>query len=497
MKRSEILFTLCFGALLFMLGGCLQEDDFITDSSARLDFSRDTIFFDTVFTTVGSATRILKVYNPNKQPIQISRVYIEGGENTVFRLNVDGISGNEQEKVEIAAEDSLYIFVEANINPDDPVSVSPFIIGDHIVFETNGNLQRVALEAWGQNANYLPGKFNKGNGVIFTCDFDEVVLDDPKPYVIHGILVIDSCTLVLPPGTELYIHGGLVRAEDASGIRFFYNDGRLVIGSSAKIRSEGTLEEPVIIQGDRLEGAFGEEPGQWYGLILSAGSKGNEMNYTTVKNSILGVAADSASELTLRNSQMLNSAGNGLVGIHAEITAENCLLANNGSEAAYLLYGGNYTFTYCTLASYGVSASALTLSNVFCLDPFCTEFRTNALDASFTNCVIYGSSRDEINLVDLTGGQTPFNYQFDHCVVRVDQLDDEPPYDDFFPNHCDPCINADPSAALFFDADENDYHLDTLSVAEGQAIPINDILIDLEDKMRDPVSPDIGCFEYE
>ena len=53
------------------------------------------------------------------------------------------------------------------------------------------------------------------------------------------------------------------------------------------------------------------------------------------------------------------------------------------------------------------------------------------------------------------------------------------------------------NSALFVSINEDDYHLDTLSVAEEKGIPIPGIFIDLEGNDRDAAAPDVGCFEYQ
>ncbi len=61
--------------ILFSMTGCFKEEfDFGDDVTLR--FSTDTITFDTVFTTVGSATRIFKVYNDRDKPIKVGKVFI-------------------------------------------------------------------------------------------------------------------------------------------------------------------------------------------------------------------------------------------------------------------------------------------------------------------------------------------------------------------------------------------------------------------------------------
>ena len=65
--RHLSVWVLSLIAGLFLLESCQSDDGFITDSSAKLEFSVDTLRFDTVFTELGSATRFIRVYNRNDQ----------------------------------------------------------------------------------------------------------------------------------------------------------------------------------------------------------------------------------------------------------------------------------------------------------------------------------------------------------------------------------------------------------------------------------------------
>src|SRR3989304_4986440 len=101
---------LTFISLLFLITiiSC-KKDAIITDPSAKLEFSTDTVIFDTVFTTIGSTTHFLKVYNRNNKKIIISSIQLAGGNNSRFRMNVDGIPATYVTDIEIPKKDSLYI----------------------------------------------------------------------------------------------------------------------------------------------------------------------------------------------------------------------------------------------------------------------------------------------------------------------------------------------------------------------------------------------------
>jgi len=499
-KMLRLFLALAYITAGLFLVSCDKEERFITDSSAMLEFSTDTLRIDTVFTSLGSATRILKVYNPNERPIRVAKIYLDGQAGQTFRLNVDGLAGNTHENVVIHGRDSIYIFVEATINPNQPLSVSPFVVEDKLVLETNGNRQQVLLEAWGQNANYFPSRFNKGVAVVIRCNNGEVIWDDPKPYVVYGALFIDDCTLVIPAGARVYIHGGVAQNDLFGGI---YNDGLLYTLSNGRIKVRGTAEQPVIIQGSRTEEAFANVRGQWNGIILGKGSRGNEFRYATVKNSRFALLVDSAAEVSASNARFFNTSGNGIVGFHARITADNCLIYNNGSNSVQLLFGGDYAFNYCTIANYGVNAGTLGMSNFWCYDDplVCQNRREYRLNATFVNSIIYGSRRDQLEFSDISQRQSPamFNVSFQHCVVRVDELltRQNGRYGDFFSTMCSPCTNGTAAAKVFENPNSGVYMLDSLSLAQAKARPLSGIPRDIVDKLRDPVSPDAGCFERD
>lgn len=484
-----------FLLLLPLLLAFCQKEKFTTDPADRLEFSADTLRFDTVFTQLGSATRFFKIYNRHKESIRISRIYLENGAASRFNLNIDGISGDAQENLEIAPNDSMYVFAEVTVNPSD--LASPFVITENIVFETNGNVQKVVLEAWGQNANYLPSRFGAGGVTGFGCNGQEWVWDDSLPYVIYGILVIDSCTVRIPAGARVYIHGGLGKFVDDDGITQRYNDGFIAFAGQGKLIVEGTRERPVIFEGDRLEPEFEQEAGQWTGIWLQSGTSGHRLDHCIIRNSIIGLRADSAVDLQLRNTQIYNTASSGLIGIHADIRAENCLFHTNTGFGIQLEYGGNYDFTYCTVASYGVDGEALRMGNALCLDEECINYVWNKLYARFNNCILFGARSDQITLFDRLGDPTQFDYQLQNCIVRVRELLNEGAYPDFL-QHCQPCINADGQATIFVDVNRYNFRLDTMgSIANRYAQPVPGLDLDLDGKMRDPSMPDAGCYEIE
>lgn len=492
MKRYHYILLLVSFLSIFYLSSCFDES-FRETPDTFLEFSRDTLSFDTVFTTLGSATRRIKVYNPYEESVSIDKIYLDNQAQDRFRLNIDGLQANQNENIEIGPLDSIYIFAEVTINPDDPLSASPFILEDYIRFSTNGNEQEVLLLAWGQNANYIPNSNNKGGQALLSCDFGSFSFDDEKPYVVYGVLLVDSCELVLPAGTDLYVHGGVVVTEEGGA----YNDGLIVVLENGKITSQGTVDNPVTIQGDRLEPEYDDVPGQWGGIIINNLSKGSKLENTVIKNSVIGIRVDSLAEIELSKCQFYNQTSSGLVGFHAgRVYAENCLFYNAGGSTVSLAYGGDFTLNYCTMASFESAGAALAISNFRCLDPTCLSgFLFNPVKLNMNNCIMIGDDIDELILADRSD-EVEFDYTLNNCVVQVNELLDVVDFANFFDN-CNGCLNVTPMDTIFNNPMDRDFRLDTMSVALDKGFPLNNIDDDILGVMRNPSTPDPGCFEFE
>ena len=151
MKKQPILFIL----IVLLLAGqaCKKNNQINPDASLKLSFSADTVLFDTVFTSLGSATHQLRIYNTNSDDLKISSIRLLGGEASPYRFNLDGENDIEFYDKVIPAGDSLFSFLRVTINPND--LNTPFVVEDELEFITNGNTQIVKLLAWGQNANYI------------------------------------------------------------------------------------------------------------------------------------------------------------------------------------------------------------------------------------------------------------------------------------------------------------------------------------------------------
>jgi hypothetical protein len=331
-----------------------KKDKLLTDPSARLSFSQDSILFDTVFTSIGSTTRNIRVINNNNQKINISSIRLEKGQSSNFFLNVDGTPGRLVEDVEILANDSIYIFVQVNVNPTN--ALSPLIIQDKIVFDVNGNQQSVELEAWGQDAHYhfpttaiqykdgyLPYSTVSANTNTTVIWGGGTGASDNKPHVVYGWLVVDSTQkLVINAGVKVYFHQN-------AGL-WVYRYGTLQVN--------GTQGNEVVFQGDRREADYADMPGQWDRIWINEGHTDNYINYAIIKNNFIGVQASILSnpnqptKLKLTNTIIKNCSKWGLFTQYFSVWSGNNVIANCKEYCAAITMGGNCTFLHTTFANF-------------------------------------------------------------------------------------------------------------------------------------------------
>ena len=200
--------------ILILLSACRKPETYF-QGKASLRFSVDTLVFDTVFTTIGSITKRIKVFNDLNEDLLINEIKLAGTGNSPYRLNIDGLESNIANDVILRANDSLHIFVETTIDPNN--SNEPLIHTDSITFITNGYLQDVDLVAWGQDANF----YYSNAYVVFVNDdpaiendtlyyfsiSEPTIWNNDKPHVIYGLVVIENgASLEIMEGTEVYLH---------------------------------------------------------------------------------------------------------------------------------------------------------------------------------------------------------------------------------------------------------------------------------------------------
>ena len=385
---------------LFLISSILfyscTKESFITNADASLYITADTVKFDTVFTTTGSITQSFKIINENNQKLLLSSIKLMGGNASAFRININGVAGVETNNIEIAANDSIYVFVAVTIQPTS--AQLPFIVSDSILIAYNGNNHFVQLEAFGQNAHFLRDQVITGNKLW----------PNDLPYVLLGSFRIDtSAKLTIEAGCKIYIHA----------LAPVLVDGTLEIN--------GEKNNEVIFSGDRLDEYYRNLPGSWAGIYFRNASKDNRLTFTVINNATRALVVQNPSlnaspKLILHQCILNNASANGLLAENSSVEADNSLISNCGNNIQIQL-GGDYSFSNCTVAAY---SNAFQLHNTPVLQAtnFLLENANtliNDLNASFTNCIFWGEGGINDDEVAVTKeGNSLFNVSLENCMYK-------------------------------------------------------------------------------
>ena len=98
------------------------------------------------------------------------------------------------------------------------------------------------------------------------------------PYVILGGILIDSnATLTIQQGTRIYLHANAP----------FLVNGTLIVN--------GTKQDSVVFNSDRLDPDYKDLPAGWPGIFFSSSSKDNRLTHTFIKNAYQGIIAQDLS----------------------------------------------------------------------------------------------------------------------------------------------------------------------------------------------------------
>ena len=467
MKIRFLLFIALIAGTLFF--SCKKES-FITSPYARLYTSTDSIKFDTVFTTAGSITQSFRIFNDNDQKLLLSKVKLMGGSSSAFSININGIAAPEADNIEIAANDSIHVFVKVTINPS--AASLPFIINDSILISYNNNERFVQLEAYGQNAHFLR------NEVITT----NTVWPNDLPYVILGGLQVDtSISLTISQGCRIHLHANAP----------FIVDGSLV--------ADGDKGNEVLFTGDRLDDPYKNFPASWPGIYFRETSKDNQLRFTLVKNAYQAIVVEKPSsntnpKLVMHQCIIDNAYDAGLLCINSSVQADNSLISNCGKNLEIIL-GGDYTFTNCTVASYS-NNYILHKKPVLIATNYADQNGTTItadLNCSFNNCIFWGDNgfiENEV-VIDKQGSNV-FNVLFDHTLYRAVNDPVNASFNAVIKN-IDPVFDSiDVSNRIY------DFRISKDPFAPGiDQGAVTGFLKDLDNNTRSIGLPDLGCYEKQ
>ncbi|AIG29559.1 hypothetical protein SL053_001363 [Flavobacterium psychrophilum] len=509
--RYSILFIL---ALVICITSCRKDFETVP-SSGKLEFSKTTVYLDTVFANIGSSTYMLKVYNRSNNDITIPSIALGKGNASKYRLMVDGMRGTNGKifpNVQLLAHDSLFVFIETTV---DIAAANPadMLYTDEILFDAGALQQKVNLVTLIQDAVFLfPDRtineqlqLDNNDPNSYTYGFEltgtKLHFTKAKPYVIYGYAGVDSGKkLIIDKGARIHFH-------DKSGI-FVKRGGSIQVNGLPSPTATPLVNE-VIFEGDRLEPSFAETPGQWGIIYLAEGSTNNVFNHVTIKNSTVGIFIDrqDATAVQISNTQIYNSSNYGIIARKGKINGDNIVINNAGKSSLACILGGTYNFVHCTFADYwqGTSRQSPTvyLDNAYTENGKIVSVSLQ-LQANFTNCIIYGPNNIEmgINKVDTPG--LNFMTNITNCLIKFNdtnnQFSDNPLYTNLFaPSNNNLRSNStttfDPK---FKNVAKNNLRIGLASAAKGRAnsnAPYY-ITLDADGNSRTFPTSDIGAYEH-
>lgn len=497
-----LLLLLSMLASVVLLPGCEPKEELLTtDSSARLEFSTDTVMFDTVFVQTRTVSKRLWVYNRNKRAVQVEEIRLAGVYGQPYKLIIDGDSGAARQNVLIRGQDSLLVLVKATLNVNNQPENKPFLTEDQLVFRTNGNEQQVKLLAYGQNAYFHINE-------LLPCN---AVWRNDKPHVIYGGVQVDpNCTLTIEEGTQVFCHAGAGMVVK----------GRLLVNPTLQPTDEVKPDDRRIVrfQGDRREAFYSDIPGQWAGIQFEASSgRQNVVRFCDIKNSSFGLLVYNPNadmpfpKVTVENVTFRNISGAGLtfasggqsfdgggiLSFSGDFDVRNALFTNCGEYALGGFQGGTYNLQYCTFANYTPQFQRKTSSLTFS-DGLPVRNPPRQINPSITleNCIVWGSIVDELFFNNSNNYLAQINVR--NSILRTKEYDltaDTGGKPGLKRNNnlvnTDPKFRRTPERA----PDRFDYRLDTLSPASNRAVPLPQLPRDLRNISRSGSTPDPGAYE--
>lgn len=460
--------------LPLLVGSC--ENRLTDDPSARFSFSTDTLRFDTVFTTAGSATKTLLIYNTQKRALDIRSARLAIGKS--FKVNMDGEQDLSQiSHLQVAGGDSLFLFVRASIDPAD--RTQPLLVQDKLLLEVGDHTEEIVLEAYGWDV-HLVDSMNVVLNKTLTAD---------KPWLIRRCIEVrKTATLTIEPGAYLFMH-----------------DNAYLLAKGGGIQAKGTQEAPIRILSDRLDDIYPDIPylyvgGRWDGIYLQAPKSAQLENVEILSGNVgLYLQGSGSEKLTLHNSRIHNHTLYGVAITDADAVITNTEVSNCAEYCMYLS-GGRFHITHSTIASFfnNTRYAIQTTTRVDTISPLYINNLSKAhakTEVYLRNSVLAGMKKRCLMLA------TPFREyyagEFVGCWLQTDSIPAAYAHHNIYHlGHCKDLFRCD----YYEDKKQYyDFRLDSLSPARN----IADSLIATElptdrngrDRMADG-KPDAGCYEY-
>lgn len=428
--KFKLLLAFSFWMLLAAVS-CNKDDISFDEPSQLLSFSRDTVFCDTVYHQVRSETYAVKVYNNEDKDIMIPRINLEKGAASLYKINVDGKPGYDFKNVPLRKKDSLYIFVEIAPEASGPEAIAD----DRIIFTSSAGQQHVTLFSVVQDAEFFIQ--TPGNPNVISND---TTWNNTKAKIIYGDLTIDpNITLDIQPGTKVYFHKN-------SGMK---------VSAGASLNINGTLNNDVILRGDRNDPYYDTIPKNWNSIRLEAGSNLN-MNHARLFGGIRGLDMKQANA-NINNSFIHTFQEYGIYAVASTVNAQNLVMNNCGESCIGIFRGGSHSYIHSTIANYSETMNSLNRMGIFAANEWKNENGTTEQGAlqklDIKNSIVYSDRDNAVNFEQTLGQQ--FEFLIQNSLIKYSNTSEAGFPFDSNPNVILSVKNEDPKFVNYFAAKLN------------------------------------------
>ena len=473
---------------LFSLVSCNDDDTFTTSPQNCLSMPFDTLKMDTIFAKIPAASKNFWIYNYSGDGIRCANVRLQKGNQSGFRVNVDGIylgekTGYQTSDIEVRKGDSIRVFVEVT-SPDNGSELYKEL-DDNLIFRLESGVEQVVnLNAFAWKADVVRNLELKNDTTIDTTI-------SGRALVVYGGITVDSLvTLTIAPGSTIYFH------DDAG------------IDVKGKLICQGTADKNITLRGDRLDDILKNEhlpydrmPGRWQGIHFHGDSYDNIIEYTDLHSGYDAVVCDSSdvnqTKLTINSSTIHNCDGYGMYLNNSKVYVANTQITN-AYMGCVVIYGGEVSLIHNTIAQFYLlerdkfARAALTFANH-------SGTHTYPLNLEVKNCIITGFAIDHVKKEK--NDSIAFNYHFYNSLLRTEVKDTASAkyYENIiWENVKDVKDTTSIGGKNFVLVDTHllrfDFHLDSLSKANGAADARWMLPLNREGVARDEKKVNMGCY---